>query len=305
MMQGYMNRRLASSVALCLTLALVLPTLAAAQAPQLRTVARFAPARGLISDAALLGNGNVALAYPEAGYIADYSPDGKLVRNLWRTGGMNVPFRPAAISASDTDGLLAFCEVEQEIFRIGIQGNYGESIELSDRGIAPARLLSLAYTPTKRVHALLPDGRLLRSGYDGVVSATLDLRAALPYPGAVFSRACVLPDDSVYVLDYQQGAILYRRGPEGEFRRLRVSQGTFEAEPLVQDFAVDNSGNVLVATYDPRRPMVLLMPQAGGHASRPVSLNLGGPQPLAVRHSRGKFIVWARDLPMVSVLQLD
>jgi hypothetical protein len=79
-----------------------------------------------------------------------------------------------------------------------------------------------------------------------------------------------------------------------------------DALPTLLDFAVDPDGNLLVTTYDERRPVLLLLPVGDRYRLHPVSLDLPAEAGrLACRYSGGKYIVWSRETPFVIVLQLD
>jgi len=141
---------------------------------------------------------------------------------------------------------------------------------------------------------------------EGQHQGDLDLTKLLPYPSATYTRAQLLPDGSLFVLDYLQGAVLYRRGASGQFHRLRLGEQAAEvAVPQVQDFAADDSGNMLIATYSESAPLVLLTYERDGYHSHSLEIKLpvGGSR-LACRQSRGKYIVWSRDRPFVLVLQV-
>jgi hypothetical protein len=140
---------------------------------------------------------------------------------------------------------------------------------------------------------------------EGQHQGDLDLAKLLPYPSATYTRAQLLPDGSLFVLDYLQGAVLYRRGASGQFHRLRLGeQPSGVAAPQVQDFAANDAGNMLIATYSESAPLVLLDYEGDGYHSHALEIKLpvGGSR-LACRQSRGKYIVWSRDRPFVLVLQ--
>ncbi|MDQ3023362.1 MAG: hypothetical protein M3R04_03090 [bacterium] len=296
----------------------------------LRTEARFTPAKGLVSDAALLGNGHVVLAYPDEGVLADYAPEGKLTRHVIREGGLGVPFKPTMVCAGAKDGLLVFDEEEHHVFRVDPDGNFSKGIDLAvpegtSTPIAAARIGGLSLTDDGSMWAMLSD-RMQFAHFDGrgKLLGSLDLDRLLPYNGT-YVRGQVTSDGTVYVLDYSQGAVLYRppavgsgavpalskgQRPEAAatkpapFRRVRLSEkdSAFDAAPTVQDFAVLDDGTMLVATTDARRPLLLLSKTGKGRSARPVSLQLGGATRLSIRASRGKFIVWAGDASVVFVL---
>ena len=76
--------------------------------------------------------------------------------------------------------------------------------------------------------------------------------------------------------------------------------------PALQDFAVDSAGNVLLVTHHDETPLYLLTPSEAGYQSHPVNLNLpSGQKRLACRWSGGMFILWTRDEPELTVLQLQ
>jgi hypothetical protein len=313
-----------------LSSALLIAMAPAQAATNLRTVARFAPAKGLISDAALLPNGHIVLAYPEGSYLADYSPDGKLTRHVIREGGLKDPFTPTMVVAGNDDGLFVFDEAEHHVFRVADDGNFSKGIDLALEGAGPrarpagggaqgpppsspvaaSRIGSLSLAPDGSLWALLPD-RQQFAHFDakGKQLGLLDLPALLGGAG-IYARGQVTRDGTLYVLDIAQGAI-YARPPvqagaaaAPKFRRIRVTDDTrgFEAIPSLQDFAVLGDGTLLAATTDAQRPLMLLSPGANGRVSKPVSLQLGGAKQLSVRASKGSFIVWASDSPVVFVL---
>jgi hypothetical protein len=303
-----------------LTFTLLLLSTVALAASDLRVEARFAPAKGLISDAALLGNGDVLLAYPQDSYLADYSPDGKLVRHVIRENGLQVRFHPTMLCAlrkknTDKDseksaGVIVFDEAERHVFRVALDGNFSKGIDLGvieaadDPPISAARIGALSIAGDGSLWAMLA-GKDWLTHFDerGKQLGHVDLADELGSRG-VYARAQVLADGTLYLLDYSQGAIMYRPPGQPKFRRVKVSDphGAFETQPAVQDFAALDDGTLLVATTDDRRPLLLLSPAANGRTSRPIALQLGDARRLSVRASRGKFIVWASDSPVVFVL---
>lgn len=284
-----------------------------AAAVQVRTVVSFTAEPGVISDAAILGNGNIALLYPEVGRIASYTAQGKLSQHIIREAGIKQVFRPTACCV-DSDGyLLVFDEAEHQLFRIASDGNIGSGVNLAyarspaEPSLAVARLGSLFAAP-KGVWALLGDKAVLaRFGRDGTQAESLDLAAALAEDGPALARAQEGQPGSLYIMDFNQGAILYRLDSSAAFRRIAMP---FETDggvtlPWLQDFAVDKSGRILAATSNARNPLLLLLPQEEGYRAHPLKLSLPpNENRIAVRWCAGKYIVWTRDHPFVSVLEL-
>lgn len=276
---------------------------------RVRIVARITPQSGRIMDAALLSE-HLMLLYPDSGQIADYTLDGKLNQHIIREGGMNSRFKPTSCSTASGE-LLVFDEADHKVFFISPDGNISQGIDLafpSDDGLlALSRIGDLAYGANKMIYALLPErGVIALFDRKGNHQESLDLAALLPYSNGLYSRLGVLADGSLFVMDYSQGAVLYRRGAAQGFRRLRLSD-TAEAQvaPTLQDFAVDEAGNVLIATTDTTNPLLLLDNSEDGYHSHALDLKLpAGSQRLACRYSGGKYIVWSRDRPYVIVLQV-
>lgn len=305
-----MLRRIALSIILMVCLAaLTLPALAV----EVRTLVRFNAEPGLISDAAILGNGNIALLYPEAGRIASYSPGGRLSQHIIREAGIEQPFRPSACCIDSEGYLLVFDEAEHQLFRIASDGNIGSGVNLayapspSEPALAVARLGGL-FPVAKGVWALLYDkGVLARFARDGSLEERIDLASALGRGDLQPARAQEGPPGSLFLMDYSQGSILYRLAATEAFRRISLpfEAGDGAILPWLQDFAVDASGRILAATSSSKSPLLLLLPQRDGYRAHPLKLSL--PQNenrIAVRCSAGKYILWTRDHPYVAVLEL-
>lgn len=305
------GRKLAALVAVCVLMLQAL-AVAPAGAQTLRIVTRFAPEDGRIVDAALLAGEHLMLLYPDAGRIADYTLAGELQQHIVREGGEERRFRPSACIARRTDELLVFDEAAHKVFFIGVDGNISKGIDLAypvagGSLLALSRVGDLALGASDVIWATLPEYGVL-AGFDfaGNHAFNIDLAALLPYDPAVYTRAQVLPDGSIYILEYHQGAVLYRLGTQGPYRRLRLEahQEQYVA-PALQDFAVDNSGNVLLVTHSDETPLQLLTPGESGYQAHPVSLSLpSGQKRLACRWSGGMFILWTRDEPELIVLKL-
>jgi len=288
-------------VALVAALTLTLLSFSAAQAQSAQMVAQLTPEAGLIADAALLGGDHLVLLYPELGHIADYTLDGTLHQHIVREGGVERRFRPTACIANGADSLLVFDEAAHKVFFIGADGNITRGIDLAypdETGtlLALSRVGDIAVSGSDVLWAMLPE-RATLAGFDlsGNHVISLNLGDLLPYSPATYTRAQLLDDGSLYFLDYYQGAVLYRRGITGAFRRLRL-EGPDGA---------DAAGNVLVATHDADAPLVLLTPGAEGYQSHNVELSLpNGVPKLACRCSGGKFIVWTRDETVVFIIEI-
>lgn len=288
---------------------LILPWPSAAQT--LRIVARLAPEPGRIVDAALLNDEHLLLLYPDQGRIADYTLDGELHQHILREGGRELRFRPSACAVAPDGNLLVFDEAAHKVFFIGPDGNISRGIDLAYPGedgalLALSRVGDLTLGTSSVIWASLPEqGVLAGFDYDGNHVTSLNLAGMLPYDPAVYTRTQMLSDGSLFVLEYHQGAVLYRRGSEGSFRRLRLAAADGEvAAPVLQDFAVDEAARVLLVTHSEDAPLAMLIPAEDGYRSHPVDLDLpGGHRRLACRRSAGMFIVWTRDKPEVIVLQ--
>jgi hypothetical protein len=283
-----------------------------AQAQTLKIVSQFRPEAGRIVDAAVLSGAHLMLLYPDSGRIADYNFAGELAQHIIREGGEERRFRPLACAATDDDTLLVFDEAAHKVFFTGADGNIYKGVDLAYPAgngslVALSRVGDLAAGRGNVIWATLPErGVLAAFDYAGNHVMNVELAAMLPYEPAVYTRGQVLPDGSVYMLEYHQGAVLYRRGIEGAYHRLRLSapQGAVEV-PALQDFAVDDQGNVLLVTHSDSTPLQLLTPGHSGYQAHPVNLDLpSGQRRLACRWSGGMFILWTRDNPEVTVLQL-
>jgi len=299
---------LGAGIAMLIAMVLAAP----ARAQTLRVVGHFTPEPGDIVDAAVLAGGHLMLLYPEAGRIADYSFDGTLNQHIIRESGEESRFRPLACVASPNGTLLVFDEAAHKVFFIGADGNITKGVDLAypaEGGslLALSRVGDLAAGAGRVIWATLPErGVLAAFDYDGNHVVSLELAAMLPYQPAVYTRAQVLSDASIYVLEYHQGAVLYRRGAQGAYHRLRLNQPEDSVVvPALQDFAVDDAGNVLLVTHSDSTPLQLLTPGPNGYQAHPVNLDLpSGRRRLACRWSGGMFILWTRDEPEVTVLQL-
>jgi len=304
--------RRTAPVAALAAIAIAMLAPAAAVGQTLTVVARLTPEAGRIVDAAMISDTHLALLYPDAGQIADYTLDGKLYQHILREGGRELAFRPTACCAREREGLLVFDEAAHKLFTIAGDGNFERGIDLaypqeSGGPLALAAVGDIALGPEGVIDAMLPDRGVLASfDGDGKLTTRLNLLSALPYPQAVYARAQPLADGSLFVLDYNQGAVIYRRGAAGQFRRLTLEHPAgIDAAPLLQDFAVDEGGNVLLATADPAAPLVLLRPGKKGYTSHHVKIELPrAPQRFSTRYSRGRFILWLRETPSVIVLEL-
>jgi hypothetical protein len=282
-----------------------------ARAQTLRVVGRFTPEAGDIVDAAVLPGGHLMLLYPEAARIADYSFDGQLNQHIIRESGEESRFRPLACTVNPDGRLLVFDEAAHKVFFIGADGNITKGVDLAypaeGGALALSRVGDLAAGAGQVIWATLPErGVLAAFDYDGNHVVSLELAAMLPYQPALYTRGQVLSDGSIYVLEYHQGAVLYRRGAQGAYHRLRLSEPQDGVVvPALQDFAVDDSGNVLLVTHSDSTPLQLLTPGPNGYQAHPVNLDLpSGRRRLACRWSGGMFILWTRDEPEVTVLQL-
>ncbi len=321
--------RLASAL---LILVLLGWTSLASAAVKVNIEARFKPEAGFIADAAIMGNGHIGLAYPDAGHICEYTPDGHLYKHLVREAGVDLPFRPSVCIAGPGDDILVYDESEQAVFEVEPDGNFSKGLTLAyaeagGKTVALSKVGDLAWRPEIRngqpistskgylTWAMLPErGEFAAFNGKGKQVSVMSLSHLLPYEDAMYTRAQWGPDGALFVLDYAQGAVLYQRGGGKDFRRIRVIQppkatagGEFSisAAPTLQDFAVDEEGNIVAATTDEKKALMLLTPGNKGYDSRRIDLKLDQPGRLAVRYSRGRFIVWQRDAPEVLVLRLQ
>lgn len=281
--------------------------------PTLHIIARITPEAGDIADAAMLGKDHVALLFPDAGHIADYTLDGKLYQHLYRESGMEQRFRPTACAAYEHTSLAVFDEAAKQVFIFGPDGNAGNGIDLAyptgdaGKALALSTVGDLIPGANSTLWAMLPErGVLACFDKDGSFKQQLDFKTTLPYANAVYTRAQLLPDSSLFLLDYHQGALIYREQQEQHFHRLQlgVPEG-LEAAPMVQDFAVDEQGNALVLTNIEGKPVVLLSREDNGYNLHAVDLKLPvAAGRLACRYSRGKFILWLKEKPFVMLLEL-
>jgi hypothetical protein len=286
---------------------------ALAAAPTLHVVARITPEAGDIADAAMISTGHVVLLYPDAGHIADYTLDGQLYQHLYRESGIQRRFRPIACAAYDHSSLAVFDEAARQVFIFGPDGNAGGGIDLAyptgstSGAVALSTVGDIMAGANGTLWAMLPErGALACFDKDGRFKQQLDLSAALPYPNAICTRTQLLPDGSLFLLDYHQGALIYREQQEQHYHRLQlgVPEG-LEAAPMVQDFAVNEHGDALVLTNIENKPVVLLSRGDNGYNLHTVDLKLPvAAGRLACRYSRGRFILWLREKPFVMLLEL-
>jgi hypothetical protein len=279
---------------------LLLGPLQALAAPfsAVRTVACTA---GRICDAAADSDGRVYLCYPDAGYISQYDRTGKFTLNIRREAGVNRPFKPTSVVIGHHGLLQVFDEISRELLEIGIDGNQVRSYPLAypdgGQAVALSRIGHLTLDGSLSVWALLPD-RAAQANFDakGSFVEHFDLATLLPYGGAIFSRA-QWSGDKLFVLDFNQGAVLYGLPNTGQMRRLLLAKPKdIDAAPLAQDFAVDAGGRVLLLTTDKQHPALLLSPGTSGYASSYVDLpvSLVGKR-MGCRPAPGGYIVWDRE----------
>jgi hypothetical protein len=174
--------------------------------------------------------------------------------------------------------------------------------------LALSRIGGLSFSPEGVIWALLPDrGELAGFNADGTLVARLNLEAMLPYSDPVYARAQITSGGSLFLLDYHQGAVIFRPGEIGTFSRLSLGvPAGLDAAPVVQDFAADPQLNVLLATYDETQPLMLLTRENGRFESHALRIDLPeGLHRLACRYSMGKYILWLRDQPLVLVLEIS
>jgi hypothetical protein len=281
-------------------------------APDLQIVSRFVPEEGLIADAAIFADGTLALAFPDRGRIALHNKQGKLERHILREAGESLPFQPTTLANGPRDTLLVFDEVDHKLFTVSQDGNVTKGVDLAypaasgTGALALSRIGDLSRDTSGRIWAMLPDRSMLAAFDDkGVLTDKLDLSLGLPYPGAIFTRAQFVGDGTLFVLDYHQGAVLYR-AQGARFKRIRPPvEMSSEAEPVLQDFAVDAAGNVLATAAGGTNPVLYMAHSAQGYKAHPLKLDLpAGANRLAVRQSQGKFILWLRNKPLAYVLSL-
>ncbi|MEZ5339607.1 MAG: hypothetical protein R3F46_15255 [bacterium] len=284
-----------------------------ASAAEARIVARFVPEAGQIADAAILGRDHIALLYPADGRIADYSMEGRLMQHIIREGGAELQFQPTACTEGPDKSIWVFDEAAHRVFQIAPDGNFTRSINLAyeyadGSVLALSRVGDIDVGKDGLLWVLLPDrGTITAFDREGSMRDQVYLQKLLPWPDAVYARTANLEDGSMFVLDYHQGAVLYRRGQETDFHRLILSRPAgVDSVPGVQDFAVDENGNVMLATYGNGGELYFLEPRGNDYASRRVELRLPeGEHRLACRYSNGRFIVWLRDSQLVYVLEVS
>ena len=297
-------------VALALLLAIHVPFSAAAV--EISIIARFAPEAGNIADVAVMANNHLALLYPAEGRIADYSMNGLLNQHIIREGGVEARFKPVACSSGPNDMLYVYDEASSSVYTIGSDGNIHKGVNLvyplAEGGATVlSRIGDLWVDATGSIWSLLPDrGVLAAFGADGNFVSQLNLLTKVGDPLATFSRAQFAADGSLFVLDYHQGAVFRIHPAADEINRIVLSNPQeVDALPQVQDFAVDPGVNVLMATYDSDRPLVLLVPDGDKFRLHPISLDLPPDAGrLACKYSGGKYIIWSRESPFLVVLQL-
>jgi hypothetical protein len=285
---------------------------APATAQSVSIIARFAPEAGNVTDALLLDNGLLALFYPDSGRIAEYTLDGQLHHHVVHEGGATRVFKPACGIAPSGDAMLVFDAASLNLYQVELDGNIGKAVKLAypagSGAIALSQLSGLSLDAQGRLWAMLTaEGKLAGFDSNGKFAQELDLSALLPYTPACYTRSAWLPDGTLFLLDYSQGAILYRKPGEQSFRRVRLDapEGV-DAAPVLQDFAVDSSGNLLAVTTASSQPVMLLTPSAAGYTAHRLNVPLPvGSNRLACRWSNGRFIVWLRDQPLICVLELS
>lgn len=286
---------------------------AAFAAPTLHIVTRITPEEGSIADAALIDDGHLALLYPDAGHIADYTLDGQLYLHLFRESGMQRRFRPTACSAYSDAGLAVFDEAAQQVLFFNADGNIARGVDLAyptgngGTAIVLSTVGDLQLGTGDTIWVTLPErGVVATFNKDGQLKQQLDLATALAYPNGLYTRAQLLSDGSLFLLDYHQGAVIYRVQQEEHYHRLQLGvPDGLEAAPMVQDFAVDEHGNALIVTSLETKPVVLLTPAPDGYSLHTVDLKLPvSASRLACRYSRGRFILWTREKPYVLLLEL-
>ena len=283
-----------------------------ARAAEARIIARFVPEAGSIADAAILGPDHVALLYPAEGRIADYSLEGRLMQHIIREGGAELQFQPTACTEGPDLSIWVFDEAAHRVFQIAPDGNFTRSINLAyeyadGTVLALSRVGDIDVGKDGLLWVLLPDrGTITAFDKEGNMKDQVYLQKLLPWPDAVYARTANLADGSMFVLDYHQGAVLYRRGQETDFHRLILNRpADVDSVPGVQDFAVDESGNVMLATYGNGGELYFLEPNGTDYLARRVDLKLPeGEHRLACRYSNGRFIVWLRDSQLVYVLEV-
>ncbi|MCB1221975.1 hypothetical protein KDL30_15045 [bacterium] len=283
-----------------------------ARAAEARIIARFVPEAGSIADAAILGTDHIALLYPAEGRIADYSLEGRLMQHIIREGGAELQFQPTACTEGPDLSIWVFDEAAHRVFQIAPDGNFTRSINLAyeyadGTVLALSRVGDIDVGKDGLLWVLLPDrGTITAFDKEGNMKDQVYLQKLLPWPDAVYARTANLADGSMFVLDYHQGAVLYRRGQETDFHRLILNRpAEVDSVPGVQDFAVDESGNVMLATYGNGGELYFLEPNGTDYLARRVDLKLPeGEHRLACRYSNGRFIVWLRDSQLVYVLEV-
>jgi hypothetical protein len=283
---------------ICALLLLASCPVPAAQFTAVRTLT--CPA-GRVADAAADAEGRVYLCYPDAGYVAQFDRAGKLLQNIRREAGVNRPFKPTSISVGRDGMLQVFDEVSRELLVIGNDGNQLRSFPLAypdgAQPVALSRIGHIALDEAEGVWALLPDRAVLASFDDkGAYVRKLSLDALAQYAAATFSR-CQWEGGKLFLLDFNQGAVLYGQPEPGKLRRLLLSKPKdIDAAPQAQDFAVDGAGRVLLLTTNRDDPALLLSPGASGYASSFVDLPAGlvGKR-LGCRAAPGGYIVWNRE----------
>lgn len=283
-----------------------------ATALELAIVARFSPEQGLISDAAIFGDWRLALLYPEQGRIADYSLNGLLNQHITRESGEGTRFIPTTCATGLFSTLAVFDEASSALFTIAPDGNITKGIALAyptgpGSATALSRIGDLEVDGNGSIWVLLPDrGILAQFDGNGGYLGEQNLRQALGNKLALPSRFQFQPGGSLSFLDYHQGAV-FIKAADGGFQRIALAQSdVFDAVPSVQDYAVDQAGNILLATHDVEHPLVLLVPENGEMVAHQLSVDFpSGARRLACRYSAGKFIVWSREEPFLIVIELS
>lgn len=274
-------------------------------------VARFSPAETGITDACLMSNNHIALVLTEQGMIADYLPDGTLYQHIVREGGAGQSFRPTAASLGWDGQLYVFDEATHNVFTILPDGNIEGSFKLK-LTLSPAESTAVSAvgdmhcTSEQVILALLTD-RSLVAGFNpaGEMVRRIDLKQSLPYSNSAYSKAAVTNDGTIYVLDYHQGAILRKlQGSRAYQRIVPFATPGIDSAPLVQDFAADDSHNLLVVSNEAASRLVILSPEAAGYRASEFALDLPQAGRISCSYSAGKFIVWSREESFVAVLEL-
>jgi hypothetical protein len=231
-----------------------------------------------------------------------------------REAGIEALFRPTACFTRSDGSLMVFDEVAHQVFSIASDGNIGSGVNLgysesgADPPIALARVGDLLDAGSSQLWAMLPDrGVLARFSKSGDILERQMIASELPYEPAQLTRPQFDSAGTLYVLDYAQGSILYRKSGETGFRRIKLAtEAGVDGFPSIQDYAANPDGILLAVTYDEAKPLLLLAPDGQGYKAHPLKLKLpAGPNQIAVRYSGGKYILWTRDATQVTLLELN